>query len=111
MDSNFKKPFLVPELQDVPLPHMQAKTESLPPILNSLCLSNKLEKLMTLHIEQVGLDHRHFDYSVKAQCTKPYIISHRAHSENNLITLVIRRCSRINCTSQALYSTSWRRRM
>ena len=38
---------------------------------------------MTLHIEQVGLDHRRFDYSVKAQRTNPYLISHNAHSESN----------------------------
>jgi len=83
MDSNFKMNFSVPELQDVPLPRMQAKTKSASLIPNSLRLSDKLEELMTLHIEQVGLDHRHFDYSVKAQRTKPYFISHNAYSESN----------------------------
>jgi hypothetical protein len=62
----FKSLFSVPELQDVPVPRKQAKTD-LSPIPNSLRLSDNLQKLMTQHVNNIGLDHRRFDYSVKQQ--------------------------------------------
>lgn len=70
MDRNFRSQFSVPELQDVPLPRKQAKTDA-SPIPNSLRLSENLQNLMTQHIDSIGLDHHHFDYSVKQQRNYP----------------------------------------
>jgi hypothetical protein len=56
---------LVPGLQKVP--QLRASNKKVDEVPNFLRLSEASQEAMTLHIEKVKLDRRHFDYSVKDQ--------------------------------------------
>jgi hypothetical protein len=69
MATNTNLPFgmnsVVPELQNVPQPRLIEKTEAAAPAF--LRLSEDSRQAMAVHLENVGIDRRRFNYSVKSQ--------------------------------------------
>jgi len=56
---------VVPELQNVPRPRLVEKIETTTPAF--LRLSEDSQQAMASHLENVGMDRRRFNYSVKSQ--------------------------------------------
>jgi len=56
---------VVPELQNVPRPRLIEKTEVAAPAF--LRLSEDSRQAMAVHLKNIGIDRRRFNYSVKSQ--------------------------------------------
>jgi len=58
---------VVPELKNVPRPRWVEKIETAAPAFVQLSEDSREAMAYALHLEDVGTDRRHFNYSVKSQ--------------------------------------------